>query len=345
MEAGVENLELRSIQRGPSAGGGVCRTDQVVDLLGMDGPADLRLRGPEPALVGRGILVLVDLDVTTRHDEVGRLQQRVHPHGEQGLEIDVAEGGVRPDLAGLLEDHRAFVEAVRRAEDGQAGLHVSPGDRPIDRGGAAVARQQARMILDRAVGRDVHERLGRELQHVGHDADIGVQVAHRAFRLRALEARELEERQALLLRCRLQDIGLGAGLLRRTEHTGYVVAPREERLKHRLAEILLTDEGDAHGASLRPSLTRGRLGVVTVKTEPPSVIRHHAPPTRIREGGSDDGAELSTPRRFSVQRRLRLSLRFRRSHRRSSAARGAGSPRCVRRAAASAPRSSGSPRA
>ena len=49
---------------------------------------------------------------------------------------------------------------------------------------AAVLRQQRRMILDRAVLRDGHEFLRRELQHESHDADIGARRLAWPARLR-----------------------------------------------------------------------------------------------------------------------------------------------------------------
>src|SRR5205814_2300203 len=91
--------------------------------------------------------------------------------------------------------------------------------------------------------------LRRELQHEGHDADVGAEVLHRAGRLGALERGELEHLEALLLRRDLHRIGLAALFFRRDEHPRDAVAAREERVQHRLAEILLTDDGDLHQAA------------------------------------------------------------------------------------------------
>jgi hypothetical protein len=101
------------------------------------------------------------------------------------------------------------------------------------------------MELDRAVLRDVHEGLGRELQHVGHDADVGIERAHRGFRLGAAQAGEGEDPQALALGIQAQRVRLGARLLGLAEDAGDGVAAGDEGIQDGLAEFLLADEGDA----------------------------------------------------------------------------------------------------
>ena len=57
-------------------------------------------------------------------------------------------------------------------------VSVSPLIWPVDGARAAVFRQQRRMILDRAVLRNLHEFLRHELRH-SHDADVCAGVLHR----------------------------------------------------------------------------------------------------------------------------------------------------------------------
>ena len=97
--------------------------------------------------------------------------------------------------------------------------------------------------------RDRDEVLRGELQHERHDADVGIELLHRRLRLFGFQARELEHRDALFLGRDLERIRPGAGLFRRAEHTGDLVAAREECLEHRLGEVLLADEGDSHHAA------------------------------------------------------------------------------------------------
>ena len=93
---------------------------------------------------------------------------------------------------------------------------------------------------------DVDELLRCELQHEGHDADVGAELLHRTGRLGTLQRRELEDLQPLLRRGDLHGVGLGTLLLRRDEDSGYGVATREECLEDGFPEILLTDDGYFH---------------------------------------------------------------------------------------------------
>ena len=95
----------------------------------------------------------------------------------------------------------------------------------------------------------LHEILRRELQHEGHDADVGAEPLHRGDRVGVLERGQLEDLQALFLRGDLERIGLAALLLRRAEHTRDDIAAREEGLEHRSSEVLLADDRDLHQAA------------------------------------------------------------------------------------------------
>src|SRR5207244_7630472 len=117
----------------------------------------------------------------------------------------------------------------------QAGLRVTPDDRPVDRRWTAVLRQQRRVVLDRAVLGDVDEVLRRELQHESHDAQLCVEFFESIFCRVRLQRLELKDGNALFLRRGLQRVGPGAGLLGRAEHARDLVAAREESLEHGLA--------------------------------------------------------------------------------------------------------------
>src|SRR4030095_11373718 len=73
-----------------------------------------------------------------------------------------------------------FVEAVGGAEDSDAGLARAQRDGPADGRRPAMLRQQRRVVLDRAVTRDVHEGSRRQLQHVSHHAQVGVERSQAA---------------------------------------------------------------------------------------------------------------------------------------------------------------------
>ncbi len=104
------------------------------------------------------------------------------------------------------------------------------------------------MKLDGAVFRNADEILRRELQHESHDADLDLQLQHCFSCLRGFKALKLKNLNPLFLRRDFQRIGPGAWLLGRAEHAGDMVAAREQRLEHGLAEILLADDGDFHQA-------------------------------------------------------------------------------------------------
>jgi hypothetical protein len=63
-----------------------------------------------------------------------------------------------------------------------------------------------------------------------------------------LEALEVENRHALLLRRHFQRVRTRSRLLRRAERACDRVAAGEEGFEHRLAEVLLTDNRDFHAA-------------------------------------------------------------------------------------------------
>src|SRR6266571_1210984 len=249
MLAAVEDLQFLSVQSSPRAGGGITAAYEVVDEIDVARPIDFRLGGAAPAFVARAGFVLNRFAVLAGHHQVGGLEHRRDPHREQAIEINAAERVIRAERRLLLQDHGAFVQSVGRPEDREAGLGVAAYDRPIDRAGAPVFRQERRVVLDRALLRDPHELLRRELQHESHDADVGVERAHRIECFLVAQRLELEDLEAFFLRRRLERIGLRSLLLGRAEHAGDLVAAGEKRFENGFAEVLLSDDRDSHQAA------------------------------------------------------------------------------------------------
>ena len=149
--------------------------------------------------------------------------------GAAGLGRDVQAAGIRPQLPRLL---------------------LAARDRPVDGRGPAVLWQKRRVILDRAVFRNLHEVLRRELQHESHDADVGVGVSQGLRRFRRPQRLELMNLQAFFLRCRAQRVRPRAFFLRRAKHGHNFVSTREKSFQHCFSEILLTDDCDFHESIL-----------------------------------------------------------------------------------------------
>src|SRR6267378_3061004 len=247
MFSAVEDLQFLAVQRGPGAGGGVAAAYEVVSEIDMRRPVDFCLGGAAPAFVARAGFVLHGLALLARHHQVGRFEHRRHSHREQTIEIDAGERVVRAERRFLLQDDRPLVETIVGPENGEPCTRVAADNRPVDRAGAPVFRQERRVVLDRALLRDLHELLRRELQHECHDADVGVERAHRVERLLVAQRLKLEDLEALFQRRGLERIGLRALLLRRAEDAGDLVAACEKRLEDRLPEVLLADDGYFHG--------------------------------------------------------------------------------------------------
>ena len=111
---------------------------------------------------------------------------------------------------------------------------------------AAIGRQQRRVILDRAVGRDVEEFLRHEQRDEGHHLQVGLERLELLPDLRVLVGRRLKDRQLRGERGFLQRVGLGAFLLRRDIDADDVLAALDQRLQHGLAEGLLAVNHDTH---------------------------------------------------------------------------------------------------
>jgi hypothetical protein len=119
-------------------------------------------------------------------------------------------------------------------------------DRPVDRRCAAIGGQQRRVILDRAVGRDVEEILRHEQGDEGHHLQVRLQRLELLPHLRVLVGLGLEHRQIGSKRRFLQRIGLGTGLLGRDIDADDVLTALDQRFQHGLAECLLAVNDDTH---------------------------------------------------------------------------------------------------
>ena len=174
---GVEDFHGLAVELRPGAGRRIAAADQPVDLLPRLAPVDMRIVGAAAAFIGRFGFVLFDARRLAGFDQVDRFEHRLDAHREQPVEIDRAErvGGRNRRL--LLHQHIAGIEPVVGPEDRQAGFRLALDDRPVDRARAAIGRQQRRMILDRAVGRDVEKILRHEQRHERHHLQVGLERA------------------------------------------------------------------------------------------------------------------------------------------------------------------------
>ena len=213
---GVEDLQLLAVERRPGAGRRIAAADQPVDLLATACPSRCgRCRGRSglrrwPST--SSCLMRGALPAFTRSTD---FQHRLDAHREQAVEIDGAERVGGADRRLLLEQHVAGIEAVVGPEDRQAGFLLALDDRPVDRAGAAIGRQQRGVILDRAVGRDVEEFLRHEQRDERHHLQVGLERLELLPHFRLAVGRRLIDRQLGGERRFLQRIGLRALLLRR----------------------------------------------------------------------------------------------------------------------------------
>ena len=202
-------------ERRPGARRRIAAADQPIDLPPRLAPVDAGVVGAAAALVGRLRLVLLDARRLAGLHEVDRLQHRFDAHRKQAVEIHRAERVGRADRRLLLQQHVAGIEAVVGPEDRQAGLGLAFDDRPVDRARAAIGRQQRRVVLDRAVGRDVEEILRHEQRDERHHLQVGLERAEFLPHLRLAVGGRLIDREIGRERRFLQRIGLRAFFLRR----------------------------------------------------------------------------------------------------------------------------------
>ena len=181
--------------------------------------------------------------------------------GNRRSKVNCAQRVVGADGGFLLKDHSAFVQSIRGAEYGQPRFGIALDDRPVDRARAAILGQQRRMILDRAMLRNGHEFLRSELQHKGHDADIGAGFFDGPRGFRIAQRFELMNFQPFRLRRRAQRIGTSAFFFGRAEHSCDFIAAGNQRFQHRFAKILLADNRNSHGVISPSAASKTRLPV------------------------------------------------------------------------------------
>ncbi|MCU0503815.1 MAG: hypothetical protein MUC51_19015, partial [Anaerolineae bacterium] len=146
--------------------------------------------------------------------------------------------------------------------DRDAGLAVAGQDRCGHGARAAPARQQRRMEVERADRRQLQDRVGDELAVGGHEDQIGSQRAHRLARLGRAQADRLEDGDAprqrdLLHGRRRQAPPTARGLVRLADQPDDIIAPVEQRLQRRPAEVRGAHQNDAHGSSGIGCVQRG----------------------------------------------------------------------------------------
>ena len=179
----------------------------------------------------------------------------------------------------LLQQHVAGIEAVVGPEDRQPGLGLALDDRPVDRAGAAIGRQQRGVILDRAVGRDVEEVLRHEQRDEGHHLQVGLERAELLPHLRLAVGGGLIDRKLGGERRFLQRIGLGAFLLGRDIDGDHVLAALDQRFEHGLAEGLLAVNHDTHSVSSKARPVAMPVGKRAARNHRKSVFTG-SPPSR-----------------------------------------------------------------
>src|SRR5206468_1465933 len=126
---------------------------------GRPGAARHSWRTPRPRLSGRLPAVLAS--------PASGLQQRRDPHRIEAIEVEAAQGVAVADLDFLLQQDRSGIETLIGPEDAEPGPRLAHDDRPVDRAGTAVAREQRRMILDGAARGLVQHLLGHDERDVG----------------------------------------------------------------------------------------------------------------------------------------------------------------------------------
>ena len=184
--------------------------------------------------------------------ECERLDQRFRAHRREPLG-EIACGLVGRDARALFEQHRARVELIDHAHDGDAGLFVAGEHRGLDGRRAAPARKQRRMDVERAELRQ-RDDLAREDVAVGHDdAEVRLARAKRGDERLAARTLGLQDgnpvgerdflhgaRHQRRTRAALRTVGL-------RDHRSHVVSFTRQREKRRGREFRGAPEDDPQG--------------------------------------------------------------------------------------------------
>ena len=166
---------------------------------------------------------------------------------------------------GLIgEQHIAGVQTFRHLHGGNTRLFVARDDRPLDRSGAAPARQQRTVHVDAAVRRDIEYRLGQQLSVCHYDDNLGCQLAQTRLLVLIFEGIRLENRNIMLecerfhRRCS-ENLLAALRLIRLRVHRADVMSGVDERLQARHGEVRRAHEYDTHYSSSPPCIASGSI--------------------------------------------------------------------------------------
>ena len=226
--------------------------DEIVHARGRPAPVDDAVLLGQPVRVGRLGVVLRPLDrvVACQQIDDGDQQACADPR-ERAL--DLFAGLVRPDGTMFLDDGGAGVERLDDPHDRDAGGQLAGDDGPMNRRGAAIARQQRGVHVDHAEPRDRQNRLGEDAPVRGDDAEVGVPAGQGVEKRRILHALRLQHGEAGRQRARL-DRRVGHLLAAASRPVGLrddadhgVRRRGEQRVQRRHGELRRAEEDDAKG--------------------------------------------------------------------------------------------------
>ena len=168
------------------------------------------------------------------------------------------------DLGLIGEQHIAGVQTLRHLHGGNACHFIARDDRPLDRSGAAPARQQRTVHVDAAVRRDIEHRLGQQLAVCHYDDNLGCQLAQTRLLVLIFEGIRLKNRNIMLecerfhRRCS-ENLLAALRLIRLGVHGADVMSGIDERLQARHGEVRRAHEYDTHYSSSPPCIASGSI--------------------------------------------------------------------------------------
>src|SRR5262249_40727474 len=146
--ARIEDIESLAVDGRPGTRRRVRRPDEIVTFAHRLRPLDLGNILLEPALIGLLCVILRQARGLAGAHQVDAFHDGIDAEREQLLEINIAQRLVGADLDLLLQQDRAFIQALVGPEDRQTGLGATHRNGPVDRGGAAVQRRKGGVILE-----------------------------------------------------------------------------------------------------------------------------------------------------------------------------------------------------
>ena len=166
---------------------------------------------------------------------------------------------------GLIgEQHIAGVQTLRHLHGGNACHFIARDDRPLNRSGAAPARQQRTVHVDAAVRRNVKHRLGQQLAVCHYDDNLRCQLAQTRLLVLIFEGIRLENRN-IMLECKRfhrrcsENLLASLRLIRLRVHGADVMSGVDERLQARHGEVRRAHEYDTHYSSSPPCIASGSI--------------------------------------------------------------------------------------